>query len=97
MVFMHCGRDHTAKDMYEWYCTQEIIATKRIHGSASEARTVATRQRHAVTGTYGFDKGKESASASGDTQHEVWKRLRWQRTLVRKALASVNATTATTN
>ena len=74
MVFMNCGGDHTAKECYEWYCTQEIFATKRTHGKANEVRTVAAQQRFADTGRYGFDKGNESVSASGDTQHHGYRR-----------------------
>ena len=70
---MNCGGEYTAKKLYEWYCAQEIIATKRSHGSSNEARTVAARQRCAATGRYGLssqrigsDGGKAAASASGD-------------------------------
>ena len=63
MVFMNAGDQHTAKDLYEWYCSQEIIALKRTHGSSNEVRTVAARERYAQTGRSGFGRGR---SAAGD-------------------------------
>ena len=58
MVFKNCGGDYTAKELYEWYCAQEIIATKRSHGTSNPVRRFATLQRKAETGHYGFGKGK---------------------------------------
>ena len=62
-VFSNAGDSHTAKELYEWYCSQEIIAVKRSHGAANQVRQVAARERYAQTGRYGFGRGR---SAAGD-------------------------------
>ncbi len=64
MLFFNQGGTYTAKELYEWYCAQEIIATKRSHGVANSVRAAAAHERYTATGRYGF--GEESASASGD-------------------------------
>ena len=73
MVFKQLGDSYTAKTLYHWYCSQEIIAMKRHHGAADPVRQAAAQERKGATGRYGFGRGKSAYQSAAGDDDKGWK------------------------
>ena len=57
-LFLQLGPQFTAKELYEYWATRNILVHKRSHGSAKQARQVAAHERFKGTGRWGFGNGR---------------------------------------